>query len=220
MVVAFRLIQWIPIRHGKRQLNVLMAGLLILYCSAFFSPTFHLAEHTFFNVLPRDSGETVDAIVVLGRGKPFSPSRVELAAHLWKAQRAPFIFASGINDAPILLKLLRKKGVPASVLQGEDCSRTTYENAQFTAEQLRPQGIQRILLVTDTPHMLRSMLTFQGFGFQVIPVPSLVPGTLDRNRKANVMLREYMGLVAYGLKGRFFQPNYQISQSNYPSSFN
>jgi uncharacterized SAM-binding protein YcdF (DUF218 family) len=214
----FALIQSLPLRRGKRHLYALLVSVLFFYCSAFFPPTFELTEKALFHLLPTDSGETVDAIVVLGRGKPFSPSRVEIAANLWKEHRAPTIFASGTGDAPILLKLLRKQGVPIAVLDGEGCSKTTYENARFTADKLRPKGIQRILLVTDTPHMLRSLLTFRGFGFTVIPAPSPVPEELDRSRKATVMLREYMGLVSYGLKGRFFQPNtYQVSRTQIQS---
>lgn len=205
LISLFWMVHSRPHQRSKRPLQALIIGMLLAYCSAFFTPTFNLVEDALVQVLPSDAGDAVDAIVVLGRGKLFSPSRVEIAANLWQIDRAPVIFASGFKDAPILLKLLRKKGIPVTALDGEGCSRTTYENAQFTAAHLRPKGIHRILLVTDAPHMLRSLLTFQSIGFQVVPSPSPVPQDLDRSKKASVLLREYAGLVSYGLKGRFFQ---------------
>ncbi len=71
---------------------------------------------------------------------------------------------------------------------------------------LQPQGIKKIILVTDPPHMLRSLLTFRNVGFEVIPHKSKVPH-LTQTRKAMMMFYEYMGLVKYGLKGEFVPQN-------------
>jgi uncharacterized SAM-binding protein YcdF (DUF218 family) len=90
------------------------------------------------------------------------------------------------------------------VLDGENCSLTTDENAVFTASVLQPQGIKRILLVTDPPHMWRSLLVFRAQGFTVIPKPSPLPSYLGRKAETFITLREYMGLVGYGLRGLFF----------------
>lgn len=201
---AFGLVGFLPRRYGRRPLRLSLAVLMSLYLVALSPPAMKLAEAFLSRPLPVDSGGSADAIVVLGRGRVLEQSRVEVAEQLWQAHRAPIVFASGVGDAPQIIRMLEQKGLPDLALQGEDCSRTTYENAEYTAKLLRPQGIQRILLVTDTPHMLRSFLTFRGFGFQVTPVPSSSLETLNQRNRARLVLREYLGLASYGLLGRFF----------------
>jgi len=191
-------------RHPMQQIlrnGTIALGFIYLIC--FFPPTINIAETALKQAIPQDSRLLADAVVVLGRGEELNSSRAEVAAHLWQERRAPLIFASGIYDAPKLLSMLHNTGIPEQALQGEDCSRTTYENAEFTATLLKPQGIERILLVTDEPHMLRSFLTFRGFGFQVIPVSSVSSAVLDRSSRTKLVLREFMGLVSYSVLGRF-----------------
>jgi uncharacterized SAM-binding protein YcdF (DUF218 family) len=153
---------------------------------------------------PSDSGQAADAIVVLGRGADFRPSRVQVAAELWQQGRAPLVFTSGQGDAMELEQMLTRVGVPAAAIEGEPCSATTNENAEFTAALLQPRGIQRVILVTDLPHLLRSTLTFRSFGFEVIPHPSPVPSSFDVRQRQRLILREWAGLVTYGLLGRYF----------------
>ena len=78
----------------------------------------------------------------------------------------------------------------------------------FTARLLQPQGRKQILLVTDPPHMLRSLLTFRSLGFTVIPHPSPLPQTLSPQEKDALMLREYSALFFYSLLGWFLPQNY------------
>lgn len=153
--------------------------------------------------IPADSGKSADAIVVLGRGGDLRYHRVETAAELWREQRAPLIFISGRGDAEPIAEQLQARGIPQQAIEGESCSRTTEENAHFTAGLLEPRGIQRILLVTDPPHMLRSLLTFRSLGFEVIPHPNPMP-LMGRRTRGMLLAREYAGLVSYGLAGRFF----------------
>jgi uncharacterized SAM-binding protein YcdF (DUF218 family) len=165
--------------------------------------------------VPPDSQEPVDAIVVLGRGNDFRDSRVVLAQQLWNSKRAPQIFISGMLDARLMMQELTKVGIPAQHLSGEECSQSTEENALFTNAILRPQGIQKILLVTDAPHVLRSLLTFRSFGFHVIPHPSPLPPLLSNSEKLKILLREYAGLVQYLLTGQF-QPR-PLESVNHPA---
>ncbi|NJP08500.1 MAG: DUF218 domain-containing protein [Leptolyngbyaceae cyanobacterium RU_5_1] len=103
-------------------ISVLLMGLLLLS-----PPGAALANQALVGFLPVDSGEPVDAIVILGRGQRFQQSRVDVASDLWWGDRAPVIFASGTGDAPAMLELLRQKGIPDHVLAGENCSLTTEE---------------------------------------------------------------------------------------------
>lgn len=154
--------------------------------------------------LPEDTGTTADAIVVLGRGPEFRENRLVTVWDLWRSQRAPSIFSSGMLDAKYMVQQLETDGVPPSALAGEECSQTTEENAAFTAALLRPEGVKNIVLVTDQPHMRRSLLVFRSFGFNVIPhaVPSR---SQDRSHPEQLMLivREYVALAHYTLDRKF-----------------
>jgi uncharacterized SAM-binding protein YcdF (DUF218 family) len=153
--------------------------------------------------LPKDSGEPADVIVVLGRGSKVRQSRVAIAAELWRAQRAPKIFVSGNRDAQAAVQLLLAEGLPSEAVGGEECSLTTEENARFTAQLLNLQAGQRMILVTDPPHLLRSWLTFKRWGFNAIPYASPFPDSLGHRDRFMFVLREYSGLTTYFLRGRF-----------------
>lgn len=190
--------------HRFRWKQPLIMGtitLVILALIATFPPVVTLANYLLVSPLPQDTGERVDAIVVLGRGS-ITGDRAVVAAELWQAGRAPKVFVSGHGDAPNLVKQLRNYGVPDSAVASEDCSQTTEENAQFTARLLQPLGVQHILLVTDPPHMLRSWMTFERVGFQVIPHGNALPHGLSHRKHALTIYREYAGLIGYTLQGR------------------
>ncbi len=194
----------IPKFRWQRQLSGLGAGLLLIYFIGALPPAIALATQGLVAFLPADSGTTTEAIVVLGRGEELRDPRVEVAAELWQARRAPLIFTSGREDGPRITQLLKAKGIPNQALDNDDRSRTTEENAHFTAAALQPQGIRRILLITDPPHMLRSLLTFRSLGFTVVPHTSPLPADLPHPEEALKVFSEYIGLVSYGLRGRFF----------------
>lgn len=155
--------------------------------------------------LPTDTGESADVIVVLGRGEALRARRLELVEQLWHAKRAPKIFVSGMSDAHPMVEYLKESGIPAASLSGENCSQSTQENALFTAALLYPQGIRKILLLTDPPHLLRAFLLFRSSGFTVIPHPSPVPLQWSSRDQARLVLREYLGLVHYAAIGYFRQ---------------
>ena len=135
--------------------------------------------------------------MILGRGREQSPARAKVAAQLWRDRRAPKVFVSGIVDAPELAAMLRIQQIPAQVIAGESCSRTTWENAVFTKAALQPQGAEQILLVTDAPHLWRSLLIFEQVGFQVIPYASPLADQMTSPQRALLLLREYFFLSIY-----------------------
>jgi uncharacterized SAM-binding protein YcdF (DUF218 family) len=200
-------IYWV-IRHArwKHRFNGKRGFVWLLGFTAALVLMPFVADKALVVSLPSDPGSTVDAIVLLGRGPfPFSEPRVNLAAEFWQAKRSPVIFASGRIDAINMIERLKAKGIPDRVLDGEDCSLTTWENAVFTAAVLQPQGIRRILLITDEPHMWRSLLVFRANGFDVIPrATPIFPGFLGKKAQFFLTLREYAGLVSYGLRGLYF----------------
>jgi uncharacterized SAM-binding protein YcdF (DUF218 family) len=153
--------------------------------------------------LPTDFSTAADAIVVLGRWPSMREERINLAAKLWQAKRAPVIFASGRGDAGEMIQLLEEKGIPNQVLNGENCSLSTQENALFTAAILNPQVHRKILLITDTPHMWRSLLEFRNYGFTVIPHPSKSASNWGFTKKFMMTLRESIFLVGYTFRELF-----------------
>ena len=154
--------------------------------------------------LPPNSTESADAIVVLGRGDYQNDIRAKLSAELWRNQRAPLMFASGRTDTPIIINLWQQAAPPidSSAIAGEPCSLTTEQNAQFTAALLWPRGVRKIILMTDQLHMRRSQLLFESFGFTVIP--HVIPfQTSNPARTHFLAIRETIGLISYGLQGRY-----------------
>lgn len=155
--------------------------------------------------LPPDGGESVAAIVILGRGEDLRPRRVEVVQKQWPTKRASKIFVSGMMDAAEIIEQLKENGIPRRAMSGETCSGSTEENAMFTSAILNPQKHKKILLVTDQPHMLRSFLTFRSFGFTVIPHSSPLPSAWNSRQRIVLIAREYAGLIHYALTGRFKQ---------------
>lgn len=190
-------------KRWKQAVSGLGVLLLLTYLLVLSPYSIRLEELLLVKPLPTDNGTEADAIVVLGRGQELRGERVAVAKQLWQAGRAPTVFASGSGDAIEIGELLRQAGVPEEAVDGEPCSRTTEENARFTAALLKPRNVEKILLVTDPPHMLRSKLTFESLGFEVMPYVTPLPPQLDLKKKAFLVFREYLGLISYGLQGRF-----------------
>ena len=133
--------------------------------------------------------ERADAIVLLGsgreRGDPawgtdqptgIGLERQRYAAQLAKASGLPVLVTGGLHfgtppsEAQIMADSLRNdSGV--EVRWKEERSRTTWENAQMSADILLPQGIKRVVVVTQAWHMPRSVWSFEKAGFEVVPAP-------------------------------------------------
>lgn len=190
-------------KRARRWLRSRKTFLLLFCITASVPLIFGLAAKGLVAFLPTDTGETTQSIVVLGRGPKFEKERINAATELWQAKRAPRIFVSGFGDAPELIRKLKAKGIPDRAVDGENCSRITWENALFSAAILHPQEIRQILLVTDEPHMLRSLLLFRANGFTVIPHPTPLPPNFGFKATAFLIIREYMGLVTYSFQGLF-----------------
>jgi uncharacterized SAM-binding protein YcdF (DUF218 family) len=203
-ILGLILLPWFVRSLPRKRVISSMGLLLLLLYSSICSPLgIRAGNKLLVSLLPTDSGQPADAIVVLGRGSELRPQRIQVATDLWRTQRAPLVFASGWGDAEEMATLLTQQGLPATAIDGEPCSRTTEENALFTAAQLQPKGVRQILLVTDPPHMLRSYLTFRSLGFEVLPHANPLPPELEGSRKAFLLVREYLGLVSYSMLGRF-----------------
>lgn len=153
-----------------------------------------------------DLGESVDAIVVVGRGPDYNQRRVEAAVKLWQDGRAPHIFMSGANDAPVLVDLAQQMGVPADQVSGEACAASTWENAFYTKRHLPLEQTSaakpKILLVTDGLHTGRTALLYRNFGFEVIPHPVRLNFAQWREQ----IMREFLATGYYVKKKKLLPP--------------
>lgn len=204
LLLAFFGLRWM-IQHPrwKRRLSSSRRILLLAGFTATLLVLLAVADKGLVLFVPGNSSAAAEAIVVLGRGTEFGLPRIDLATELWQSKRAPIIFHSGMGDTPRTLPLLEAKGIPQRVIDGENCSMTTPENAIFSAAILQAQGIKRILLVTDPPHMWRSLLEFRDEGFTVIPHTSPMPSNLGFLDKSFLTFREYVLLIGLNVKRLF-----------------
>ena len=181
-------------------------SVVILLCALFATPIgVAVATRGLMLGIQPDSGESAQATVVLGRGPDLLPRRIEVVEKLWRAQRSPMIFASGMSDADQIIEQLQNNGIPGKALSGERCSQSTEENALFTSAVLYPKQVRKIILVTDEPHLLRSVWLFQNSGFTVIPHGIPLPPQWSPQRQSLLLAREYMGLLQYAFTNRFKQ---------------
>lgn len=94
----------------------------------------------------------------------------------------------------------------------ETQSRTTWENATQSAEILFAKNIRRVVLVTQSVHMRRSVLLFKAAGFEVVPAATELSftnspvlqwwrwlPTSESLRKASMVLHEALGYAWYQL---------------------
>lgn len=174
-----------------------------------------------------------DFIVLLGGGVGGVPAtgiwhypdlnaaadRVWHAARLYHAGKAPLIIVSGGamewhgergSEAEAMRELLVAFGVPDSAIRLEDRSRSTRENALYTAPLV---GEHPVLLVTSAQHMPRSLATFRAVGINAVPAPAdfaVIPEPLHLLRllpnahalhQSTSALKEYLGLLVYRLRG-------------------
>jgi uncharacterized SAM-binding protein YcdF (DUF218 family) len=136
---------------------------------------------------------------------------------------APWVSSASVAGAESMAEILGLMGVPDEALWLEPGSRNTYENALETKAILESHGIESVLLVTSAMHMPRAYGVFAKTGLQVTPAPTdflmtqedweyytqpnvliqlfnLLP-TADNLAVTTRVLKEYVGIVVYGLRG-------------------
>ncbi|MBD1911624.1 MULTISPECIES: YdcF family protein [unclassified Leptolyngbya] len=183
----------------------ILRGLIItlaVYWMVISPPVVALTEGLLMALVPPDTGESADAIVVLGRGAYERGDRYPVALQLLQDKRAPNLFITGRGNFQYVADALDDYGVSLAQVNGTYCGRTTKDEAYATSVLLGPHGIQKIILVSDRPHMLRAYLTFRGRGFTVIPHPIDLSRKISSARRSILTLREYFGLASYLFLGR------------------
>jgi len=172
------------------------------------------------------AGRMQDAPEYGGRDIPdyVALARLRYAAHLHRRTRLPILASGGIGlsdpqkqatalslgDA-LAIALREDFGVPVKWVERQ--SRTTLENADYSAAMLRADGVTRILLVTDAMHMARSRAVFERAGLEVVDAPTMFFNAQARSlgawlpsaegmRRSWYASYELMGLAWYRLYAR------------------
>ena len=163
-----------------------------------------ISMQSWLRLLPKDQGEPIESIIILGRGANTQTERALAASQIWHERQGNQIFVSGMTDAPPIIKTLQQMGVPATQVNGERCSQTTWENGLFSSILLNAPEGQPILLMTDELHMVRAFLVFRGFGFDVTPYPvKWKAHSFPSLRRWRVLFREHAALIMYAIEGKF-----------------
>jgi uncharacterized SAM-binding protein YcdF (DUF218 family) len=110
-----------------------------------------------------DSGPVEADVLILIGGGGGQHERAARAVQLFKEHAAPRIILTGAGDDLINLRLLLAGGVPARVIEIENRSKTTRQNAAFTAQFLRDEKVHSAILVTSWYHARRAERTFAHF---------------------------------------------------------
>jgi uncharacterized SAM-binding protein YcdF (DUF218 family) len=147
---------------------------------------------------PEDEAKPV--AVLVGRGTAIAAATTEAAAGRLRHGQAVAAYVSG--DERATAERLLALGVAPSLVAGDSCARTTWENATHTAAWLRQHHPGApVLLITDPWQLARATAAFRQQGLQVTPLaafPAL--GPTERNRLA---LRETAATLLYRLQRRF-----------------
>ena len=154
-----------------------------------------------------DQARPVDAIVVLGAAQydgepsPQLAARLDHVAELWPRELAPVVVTTGggrpgdrFTEAQASASYLAERGVPESAILLENDGSTTFESMKNVAAELEQRGLDRVLIVTDPYHALRSRLIAEEAGLEAYVSPtttSVVTGGTALKRE----LREAGGVM-------------------------
>ena len=181
---------------------------------------------------PKEAAVAPQAIIVLGGGirhddreRPHQDNvsiramtRIHQAAYLHKKTGLPILVSGGIgrgfsvSEAQVMARTLNEElGVPVRWLESQ--SLDTKGNAAQSARILKPEGIVRVVVVTEAYHMRRSSLLFEANGFVVTKAPVNFRGGLGAERSLSwlpsmsgmetsfLAIHEMIGLMQYRMLG-------------------
>ena len=172
---------------------------------------------------------SAQAIVVLGGGvhlgdgnatpdtlSSLSLERLTYAAEAYRRLHLPVSVSGGrvypaqTAEAPLMRAVLERDfAVP--ITWSEDQSRTTYENALYTARLLSPEHIAAVVVVTHAWHLPRALWAFERVGLKPLPwsaqrdvvrlrrIDDMLPSIAALHDSAYA-LHEIIGLVYYRLR--------------------
>jgi uncharacterized SAM-binding protein YcdF (DUF218 family) len=175
-------------RQGRILIGLSLAGLWLLGTPWIATELLNtlVAPHRAYR------GDEAEAIVILGGGAradapeyggdtPNSRSLERLRYGAWLHRRTGqpiLVSGGGIGEVDAEGKLMREaleQEFRVPVRWSEERSTNTRENARYSAELLRAEGIRRIYLVSHVWHLPRAVVEFEREGFVVLPAGTGYP---------------------------------------------
>lgn len=181
-------------RHPRLGMALSAASLLLLTACSTGIVAHWLAQPLEDMNPPLDSARplTAEAIVILGGGRHATApeyggqdvpnqttlGRLRYGARLQRETGLPLLVSGGAPDGGVaaesaLMATMLRDELAIPVRWVEQASDNTAQNAQYSAQMLRQDGIGRIVLVTDALHMPRARRAFEQQGLQVLPAPTM-----------------------------------------------
>ena len=192
-----------------------LVGVAFFIASA-FSPLANLLTR-WLSIPPRL--ERAEAVVVLGGG--LRPDGVPNSASLRRALHGIVLYRAGLaprllllgearggvsTEAQVRAELAGQLGISPTAILTEIGARTTREEAIRVEVLLRSTGVRRILLITDSLHMVRARGVFERAGFEVLAAPVDDLSNLETNPEKRLqlmrrVLEELLGWLYYQVAG-------------------
>ena len=204
-------------RRGRSKIIKVSLILAACYGGLFYTPILWLAGDI---LVMRDAPTPADAIVVFsGDGDPGYVSmnyqnRSQDAMALYSANYSSRVLLSSgkgqvISEAEVVRALLLEHGVPSSAISViAKVSKSTAENVQLSAAELKRKGAHKILFVTAPYHSRRAHLTWKKLApeldistVQVLDTPSSEPKWHTSLEMAKVISYEYLVIAYYWWRG-------------------
>jgi uncharacterized SAM-binding protein YcdF (DUF218 family) len=220
---------WATLWRPHAGIAVAISATTLLYLAALPVIATLMIEEVEIKTPAKLDFSTAQAIVVLGGGVhlgdgestpdtlgPWSLERIVLAAQAYGRLKLKVAVSGGrvagahMSEASLMKAALETQfNVPVTWV--DDKSRTTYENAVFTAKLLKADNVTTVVLVTQAWHMRRALWSFERAGLHAIPYPA--PLTYDENdriddylpsigalERSYHALHEAIGLAYYRLR--------------------
>ncbi len=171
-------------RKKKRKYKLKIILILLLLPFMYFAFTY-IQVFSSARIDQVNENTRVDAILVLGaaqfNGTPSKvlQARLDHALDLYNRGIAPKIIVTGGNqpgdvttEASASANYLINRGVDDSNILREVHGISTYDSIRDASAFAKDQGVEKVVIVTDGFHMLRSRLIAEEFGLKAITSPA------------------------------------------------
>jgi uncharacterized SAM-binding protein YcdF (DUF218 family) len=163
----------------------------------------------------RDDRRAAEAILVLGAAQwngepsPILRARLDHAAQLYREGYAPRLVVTGgvgegdqFSEAAVAAAYLREQGISSQAILVEDHGRSSFESMRGAAAVLAAEGLSRVLLVSDPPHMLRILRMADAVGLEAYGSPAASsPAVASTGAKVRFLAREVILYHGYQVLG-------------------
>jgi len=220
---------WLTLWYPRLGIAATIIATSLLYVAALPAVGTHMLQDVETGLPAKPDFSGAQAIVVLGGGVqtgdgdnvpdtlgPATLQRVYFAAQAYRWLGLRIAVSGGKlggvhTSEGALMKAALQNDLNVPVTWVDDRSRSTIENALFTAELLKPDKVTTVVVVTHGWHMKRALWSFERAGLRAIPWPAPLtydgPGRVDdflpsigALQASYLALHEAIGLVYYRLR--------------------